>query len=279
MNDARIPNSRPGFVRRRRLVLGAGFLLAGCAEPYRRAEAPSPIASLEVQGSVEVAQGGRVQAGYAGMPLYAGDTIRTGASSYALCRFEDGNRVWLDYDTRVRLGSVFAFFGRVFAAVSGIFEIDSEFVAASSEGTEYTVSIGRRAPDFSVAVKSGAVLCRARRSRWRPVRLVAGQRLAGTGIETPSADRLDPGEYEAEFGWVPAQAQIPPPEFRGPARRREAPPARSPNPPGATEPMTPTPTRPPGSSAPGSTPPAQPVPRSGGSILQRPVPPSSRDPR
>lgn len=277
MSDAHAPTLRRSFEQRRRLVFGAGLLLAGCAEPYRLPGAPSAIATLDVQGRVEVLQGGRIVAGHDGMPLYSGDEIRTAASSYALCRFADGNRVWLDYDTRVRMGSVFTFFGRVFAAVSGIFQIDSEFVAASSEGTEYTVSIGRSSTDFSVAVKSGTVLCRAPRGRWRPVRLVAGQRLAGSGIEPPSADRLDEGEYDAEFGWVPSAPPIPQLRFREPTPRRESPPPRS-KAPGTTErPAPPAPARPPASTAPGSVSPT--LPRSRGSIIQRPGSPSSRDPR
>ena len=133
------PHEDRTFVQRRRIILGAGILLSGCAEPYRGpgpdTAGPRRIATLDVQGRVEVLQQGRVVAGSDGMPLFLGDEVRTLASSYAQCRFVDGDRVWLDYDTRVRIGSIFTFFGRVFASVSGVFQVDSEFVAASSEGT------------------------------------------------------------------------------------------------------------------------------------------------
>jgi hypothetical protein len=261
---------------RRRLVFGAGLVLTGCAEPYlvpgSGGPGPRRLATLEVEGRVEVLQGGRVVLGQDGMPLFAGDEVRTLASSYAQCRFADGDRVWLDYDTRVRMGSVFTFFGRVFASVSGVFQVDSEFVAASSEGTEYTVTIGRGRPDFSVAVRSGAVLCQPRQARWRPVRLLAGQRLIGRGPATPNADRLDPREYENEFGWVPAA--------RGPELRFDRPPRREPTPRPSPprEPAPEPPPSPPKSSPPpkSSSPPTT-SPRPRGGILdriERPTPPS-----
>jgi ferric-dicitrate binding protein FerR (iron transport regulator) len=186
--------------------------LAGCAEPYRtpgdppRSAAPRRVATLDPQGRVEVRRQGRAYAGGVGMPLYAGDEVRTFGASYARIRFVDGDRVWLDHETHVRVGSLFTFFGRVFAAVSGVFEIDTEFVTASTEGTEFAVSVGRGGRnEFSVAVRNGIVRCLPRRGNWRPIRLGAGQRLRGQGNGTPDTDRLDGRESQVEFGWVPAQ--------------------------------------------------------------------------
>jgi hypothetical protein len=289
MSKPDAPDPQPAWPQRRRLVLGAAMLLGGCAEPYRvpGTESPGPrrVATLDVEGRVEVSQGGRVVPGRDGMPLFAGDEIRTLASSYAQCRFVDGDRVWLDYDTRVRMGSIFTFFGRVFASVSGVFQVDSEFVAASSEGTEYTVTIGRGSAEFSVAVKSGTVLCQPRQGRWRPVRLAPGQRLVGRGAATPRADRLDPREYEAEFGWVPAARTPPQFKFRQPAPAREStspqstprstPPATTP--PRSTTPPATTPSTPPSRNAP-----VQQSPGSRGGLIeriQRPTSPAPNDPR
>ena len=116
MNESGSPPMGARCMQRRRLLIGAGALLSGCAEPYvipggGRTEGPQPVATLEVQGRVEVVQGGRLVEGHDGMPLFAGDDIRTFASSYAQCRFTDGSQVWLDYETRVRMGSIFALFG------------------------------------------------------------------------------------------------------------------------------------------------------------------------
>ncbi|RPI45831.1 MAG: hypothetical protein EHM59_09075 [Betaproteobacteria bacterium] len=244
---------------RRRLLLGLGAVLTGCAEPYiapgSGSAAPTPprVATLDVQGRVDVAQAGRTLAGRDGMALYRGDEVRTFASTYAQVRFSDGDRVWLDYETRVRVGSIFTFFGRVFASVSGVFEVDSEFVAASSEGTQYTVTIGRPGRmDFSVAVRSGAVLCRSRRGSWRAVRLRAGQRLIGQGTATPRVDTLDAREQQVEFGWVPSLRTVPD-RIREPTPRRDLPSTSTP----------PT-------SAPNTTYPVR--PRSPSSVIERPEP-------
>jgi hypothetical protein len=287
------PEVDRAFLRRRRIVLGAGILLSGCAEPYRvpGTEAPGPrrIATLDVQGRVEVLQQGRLVTGADGMPLYFGDEIRTFPSTYAQCRFDDGDRVWLDYDTRVRMGSIFTFFGRVFAAVSGVFQVDSEFVAASSEGTEYAVTIGRGLPEFAVAVRRGTVVCQPRQGRWRPVRLAAGQRLIGRDVAPPRIDVLDTREYEAEFGWVTA-GPAPQLRFRQPAPQREPDrPPRSSPPPSAPPSSAPSsPPRPaPGSTTPAPTSPGTgspgqiaPRPRSGiRERIERPSAPSSSDPR
>jgi hypothetical protein len=280
MIEERAPASDTEFVQRRRLVVGLSMLLGGCAEPYvfpGTTGVPSPqrLATLDVEGRVEVLQGGQSVLGRDGMALFRGDEIRTFASSYAQCRFVDGNRVWLDYETRVRIGSVFTFFGRVFASVSGIFLTDSEFVRASSEGTEYTVAVGRGSPEFSVAVRTGAVLCQPRQGRWRPIRLLPGQRLIGRGLGPPRADRLDPREYEAEFGWVPARSSAPQLKFERQPQRREPPPPEQSSPPRSGTPPATTPpaTTPPASTPPKSSAPARTLPR-GGIIdhIERPSP-------
>src|SRR5690606_34656523 len=104
MNESDRPQVDVRFLQRRRLLIGAGALLSGCAEPYivpgsGASEGPQPVATLEVHGRVEVVQGGRLLTADDGMPMFAGDDIRTFASSYAQCRFANGNRVWLDHET------------------------------------------------------------------------------------------------------------------------------------------------------------------------------------
>ena len=280
---------------RRRQVLALPLLLAGCAEPYvvggggtRPPPAPGPqrLATLDVEGDVEVVQSGRRVRGQDGNALFRGDEVRTFPTSYAAITFADGDRVWLDYDTHVRVGSLFAFFGRVFASVSGIFQVDSEFVAASSEGTEYTVTVGRGVRNaFSVAVRSGAVQCASRRGRWGQIRLGAGQRLRAHGDSDPAIERLNERDAQEEFGWIgrlsrgpiPRQQYVPPtrpqsppqsPRPQAPAPQAPAPQPPAPQPPATHTPPTQTPppkspvqpplTRPP-SSAPIYRQPSEPV--------------------
>jgi len=240
----------------RRRMLFLPLALAGCAEPYvvggqsggtRPPSASQRVATLDVEGDVELIQGGRRVRGRDGDALNRGDEVRTFAGSYALLTFADGDRVWLDYDTRVRVGSIFTFFGRVFASVSGIFQVDSEFVAASSEGTEFTVTVGRAGRNiFSVAVRSGIVGCAPRRGRWAPLRLASGNRLHGAadGHRTPSRTTAEAPRFviEAELAARPSTAaprrsapaggrsRRAPLRARDPVRRSTARPDRAPDP-------------------------------------------------
>ena len=214
---------------RRNLLLGLCLVLAGCAEPAGRGPGPSPggtrpMATLFVWGDVQVWHGGHEVPGNDGMALFAGDEVLTQAGSYAKIQFLDGDQVWLDYNTRVRVGSLFVFFGRVFAAVSGAFSVDSEFVAASTEGTEFTVSIDRpRRGAFSVALRQGILRCEPRAGRWRTVRMEPGERLSGEGRGQPTLTKLPPQEAADEFDWVARlrrtgrhepPARVPPPTLR-----------------------------------------------------------------
>ena len=283
-------------VLRRRQVLALPLLLAGCAEPYvigggdtRPPPGPPPgpqpgaqrVATLDVEGDVEVTQGGRRFRGQDGNPLFVGDEVRTLSGSYAAISFAGGNRIWLDYDTRVRVGSLFTYFGRVFASVSGIFQVDSEFVSASSEGTEYTVTVGRGARNaVSVAVRTGVVQCAPRRGRWGHIRLAAGQRLRAQGDAAPAIDGLDAREAQEEFGWVgrisrgpiPRQQYVPPTRSPTPPTRSPTPPPQSP--PQAPAPQTPAPQTPaPQTPSPGTVQPPLTRPPSSAPIYRQPAPP------
>jgi hypothetical protein len=273
------------IVVRRRQVLALPLLLAGCADPYvlggggdtRPPPGPQPgpqrVATLDVEGEVEVTQGGRRFRGQDGNALFRGDEVRTFANSYAAITFVDGDRVWLDYDTRVRVGSLFAYFGRVFASVSGIFQVDSEFVAASSEGTEYTVTVGRGGRNnFSVAVRSGVVRCQPRRGRWAPIRLGASQRLRAMGDAQPAIDRIDAREAQEEFGWVGRVSRPPIPRQQYVPSTRPQSPTTPPQPTQPPAPQSPPPRTP----APQTPAPQTPAPQTPG--VQPPLtrPPSSQ---
>ena len=107
------------------------------------------------------------------------------------------------FNTRVRVGSLFVFFGRVFATVSGSFSVDSEFVATSTEGTEFTVSIDRlRRGPFSVALGQGILRCEPRAGRWRTVRMKPGERLSSEGRGQPAVSKLQPQEHAEGFDCI-----------------------------------------------------------------------------
>jgi len=207
---------------RRYLVLSGCLLMAGCTLPRRdRGSGSSPatgstrphVANLvTVERDVRVKRNGRGIRVTAGMKLYDGDTINTDSDSYARVRFRDGDEVWLDYRTRVRIGSLDISFGRVFAVVKGIFTIDSEFVTAGTEGTEFSVTVNRpNRGDYSVAVKRGVVRCSSPRRRWKAVRVTRGEMLFSEKHIQPEKLRLRGPQKKREFSWVKRLSRGPEP--------------------------------------------------------------------
>ena len=120
-----------------------------------------------------------------GMRLEPGDVVQTGPRSAATLVFSGGNpgagagTVTLDESTRVRVGSLEVFFGRVFASVRGLFETSSENIVAGVEGTSYLFEV-QRDRDVRVAVAEGVVSCRSRDGSWAPIRLHPGQMLSSS---------------------------------------------------------------------------------------------------
>jgi hypothetical protein len=130
-----------------------------------------------------------------GMRLEKGDVVETAPGSAALIRFGTGGSTVLDGRTRVRIGSLEVFFGRVFADVRGFFQTASETVVAGVAGTRFLFQVR---PDRStrIAVAQGEVTCSPRRGSWSPIRLHPGEALAVTQDERgqPPTYAADPDE-------------------------------------------------------------------------------------
>lgn len=109
-----------------------------------------------------------------GARLQKGDIIETGEDVSAVLRFADGNEAILGPRTRVRLGSLEVFFGKVFASVRGAFVVSSDTVSAEVEGTEYLFEQPREG-EVRVVVLDGTVTCRSPQSRWADARVNAGR--------------------------------------------------------------------------------------------------------
>ncbi|WP_227816155.1 FecR family protein [Nitrogeniibacter aestuarii] len=108
------------------------------------------------------------------LALQKGDIIETGDGG-AVLRLENGEVV-LAPRTRVRLGSIEVFFGKVFASVRGVFRAEDDTVAADVEGTQFmfesTPGRGMR-----VVVLEGVVRCSSKSAQWNPLRVVAGREM------------------------------------------------------------------------------------------------------
>jgi ferric-dicitrate binding protein FerR (iron transport regulator) len=143
------------------------------------------------------------------MALLANDAVETGYT-YVEIDFMVGGRVWLDVNTRVQVGSVFLFFGRLFSSVNPPFRVETEDVTASPEGTNFGARRSRTSGDWAVAVQTGRVRCTGKRRRFQ-YDVLAGQILVVAGPRTvPPPSK---GDLQREIGWATQamRRQKPPP--------------------------------------------------------------------
>ena len=153
-----------------------------------------------------------------GMLLLPGDEVQTGAQSAAVISFSGGpvgagtGTVAVDENSRVRVGSLEVFFGRIFANVRGLFETTSENVVAGVEGTRFLFEV---TPDrkVRVAVAQGVVSCGSRTGNWQAVSLHAGQALVSVypNRAIPQVMPADPRELRDLEDWAAQVAALPAP--------------------------------------------------------------------
>ena len=108
------------------------------------------------------------------MELMPGDEVETGPNAAIVLRYRDAGDMVVLERTRVKVGSLEVFFGRVFAVLRSKFTVSSETVVAGVEGTRFLFEVS---PDRSVrvAVADGAVVCSSPRGAWAPLRLRANE--------------------------------------------------------------------------------------------------------
>lgn len=129
-----------------------------------------------VQSGVRLWRAGRELAARRLMELLPGDEIETAANTIATVRFRFTGDTLVLERTRVRIGSLEVFFGRVFALLRNRFTVSSQTVVAGVEGTRFLFEVGRDRT-VRVAVADGVIVCRSPRGGWAPVRLHANQTL------------------------------------------------------------------------------------------------------
>ena len=110
------------------------------------------------------------------MTLLPGDEIETAANAAVVLRYRDAGDVLVLERTRVKIGSLEVFFGRVFAVLRNKFSVSSETVVAGVEGTRFLFEVDRNRA-VHVAVADGAVVCSSPQRAWAPVRLRANEAL------------------------------------------------------------------------------------------------------
>jgi hypothetical protein len=187
----------------------------------RPGQDPRWVQSEPRAAGVRVFRGGAEINASLHMQLQPGDEVQTGPLAGAVLAFRDRGEIVLDENTRVRVGSLEVFFGRVFASLRGLFETTSEEVAATNEGTRYVFEVARDG-STKVAVLDGVVNCRSRQGSWAPARLRAQETLTTVpgrrapprlGLAAPHelrdadewARRVSAAPHE---GWCCAQGQV-----------------------------------------------------------------------
>lgn len=90
------------------------------------------------------------------MILKTNDRIRTGSDIAAVIRFPNGSQLYVRSNGDIKIGSVFAFVGELFIRVKGAFQVDTEFVTAGAEGTEWVMQVASNG-DIRCTVLEGRV--------------------------------------------------------------------------------------------------------------------------
>jgi hypothetical protein len=193
----------------RAATLMSVFALAGCATTgvtLDRVLRQDPSGYVVVGGNeavslVTILREGRRLSARPPFALLTGDEIETVAGGAALIRLANGGMVVVDANSRVRIGSLEVLFGRVFAAVRGLFSVESENVVAGVEGTEFLFEVGADGA-VHVVVLDGRVTCTSKTGRWRPTRLTTGDGFETTPGALPSVHPVSQSELDGIRGWV-----------------------------------------------------------------------------
>src|SRR5712692_1975847 len=106
-------------------------------------------------GAVTITRNSLPETARTGMLLYAGDEIATGSDAQLSILFLDNsaekrNEVLIDANSRIQLGSVFTWLGRILVRVKGAFETRTPTSKLGVSGTEFDVTV---LPDSSSTIK------------------------------------------------------------------------------------------------------------------------------
>ncbi|HRP97480.1 MAG TPA: FecR family protein [Rhodocyclaceae bacterium] len=159
------------------------------------------VAAVHELGAVRIYRDGVLIDTSARMPLREGDVVVTGPDAFAAIRFASGSMAYLRPDSHARLGSLSELIGEAFARIRGAFAIQTTFVKAGAEGTEYAV---RALPsgETVITVFEGAVQVSSPTAAWPALRLGAGQMTAMSPSTRPFAMTATPDELAQTRHWV-----------------------------------------------------------------------------
>jgi hypothetical protein len=177
-------------------ILVSLLLLGGCG--FARIEGAlvgdRPAQTYE---GVKLTRGDSSKSVSRGMALQKDDILETDDRTAVVIRFEGGTEVLLEPQTKVRLGSLWTYFGSVIAKVKDAFAVDTEYGTAGTKSTLYVV---RADPSglFEVTVLEGQVDVSFKKDADEPARKVtAGQRLTRRRVEDEVSVSVRPFEGDS----------------------------------------------------------------------------------
>jgi hypothetical protein len=182
-------------------VRTAGYLLSATClcSAARPTEARAQPATLEgtTAGNDVLRRGQRLEA-VGGMRIEKGDVIETSPGGGAVVRFDEKEeaKALLFENTRVRVGSIWLWFGKVLSI--GRVDVSNQFVLAAAEGTRYLVEVprcegGPARCEATLTVLEGHVRVSPPAGQdWAPLRLAALDRLTVPAEGGPRVDRVGP---------------------------------------------------------------------------------------
>jgi len=198
-------------------LIGAAFALAGCAT--------QPVTDITLSGVVrgaqtvltgpvsrDAAQLVRNGASYPvspGMVMQPGDALSTGPDTSVVISYPGGARAYVYPNTRVRIGSIIDDIGKVFVKVKGAFKVQTKFVTAGSEGTQYWVDVKER-DQVKIVVVEGVVSLASNAAIWPTRALRAGEQAVLSGASAPTLNAASPADIRRETDWVNSMDRLVP---------------------------------------------------------------------
>jgi hypothetical protein len=147
---------------------------AGALDDY------APVADDELS-LVQVQRGGANVPLQRGMALALGDEVLTGDSTVAILNYPPNIEIYVMPSTQIRVGSIFVKLGEIWVSIKGQlkekFKVETEFVTAGVEGTEFLFRADRDG-GVDVDVMKGSVLCTSKLGRWAPIRMARLQKFS-----------------------------------------------------------------------------------------------------
>ncbi|MBD3309341.1 substrate-binding domain-containing protein, partial [candidate division KSB3 bacterium] len=153
---------------------------------------------------VQVTRQGTPVAAELQMPLQAGDTITTQADSTAAITYRKGHTVVLgpaETDGEIRKQGMLGRIGRIFVKAQGAFQVETDYIAAGTEGTEFVVDLGADTA-VAVSVLNGKILVRSQKNLWEPVRLDRLEQATTSGAEAPTVAPIEQQKFNTTIEWV-----------------------------------------------------------------------------